>query len=411
MILLNKTFDLTTVVQSNDIINVLENQESMRFIDSHLDKHGPSLMLKYHGKISFDLITCVNLIQIYKKAKAKLPTFRDKRLAIDDRSYQQSTSEEIAMYKRNVLKGKSLLDITAGIGVDSTFLASNFEKVVAVERNENLHQLAIYNLQKLGIENVKRICGNGLDWLKDKYDWIYLDPDRRVSDKRVISLSDMEPNLLQLAPRLIHYARKVYIKLSPLFDIAVIWRDLQYVSNVYILAERGEIKEVGVVLSYMEQEKPIVHLVDVSNSFYKEVDYLSIHKDRPPTNTRGTTSDMQYLWLPSSLYLKARLSFHFLKGVPVTKHPEFEIYYSNKKEIKGFRGFRIIRTSKLNVKSVKRLLSEEGISQVNIIVKGSSQEPKQWFRKLKIKAGGDKYLFLLHARENEAILSELSFSQ
>ncbi len=396
-------------MQSNDIINVLENQESMRFIDSHMDQSGPSLMLKYHGKTNFDLLTCVGLLQIYNKAKIKLPTFRERRLAIDDRSYQQSSSEQIALYKRNILKGKSLLDMTAGIGVDSTFIADNFESVIAVERNENLHQLATYNLQKLGVKNVKRVCGDGQDWLIEKYDWIYIDPDRRVSDKRVISLSEMEPNLLQLIPNLKKKSKNIYIKLSPLFDIAVIWREFEYISNIYVLAERGEIKEVGVVLNYSKKETPKIHLVDVTSSFYKVVGYESSYKKEPMT--RDVSSNEKYIWLPNSLYLKVRLVSHFLKNQPVTKHSSFEIYFSNLKAIEGFRGFKVLGISKLNIKSVRRLLSKEGVDQVNIIVKGSNQKPEHWFNRLKIKEGGTKYLFLLHSIENEAILSELSFAR
>ncbi|MDG1046048.1 MAG: hypothetical protein P8P81_05540, partial [Bacteroidia bacterium] len=176
-------------MQSNDIITVLSSNEGIRFIQNNLNKNPAVLALKYAGKTSFDLKIALQLITIYRKAAQKAPIISKNLLAVDQRSYEQSTSERVAKYKSAFIRGGKMLDLTAGIGMDSIYLAENFEQVEAIELNESLHLLACFNLKKLGVTNIKRIHGDGIELLPNKVsDWIYIDPDRRSSHRRSVDL-------------------------------------------------------------------------------------------------------------------------------------------------------------------------------------------------------------------------------
>ena len=85
-------------MQSNDIITVLSSDEGIRFIENNMNNDPTALALKYAGKTSFDLKIALQLIAIYRKAFQKAPIVSENLLAIDQRSYEQSTSEKVAKY-------------------------------------------------------------------------------------------------------------------------------------------------------------------------------------------------------------------------------------------------------------------------------------------------------------------------
>ena len=91
-------------MQSNDIIDVLESEEAITFISENINADLPSISLKYAGKTSFNFTICLKLMAVYAKAQKKIPLFWDKRLAIDQRSYKQCTSQAVAEYKCSFIK-------------------------------------------------------------------------------------------------------------------------------------------------------------------------------------------------------------------------------------------------------------------------------------------------------------------
>jgi len=389
-------------VQSNDIIDVLENQEAVRFMKKHVMSDLVSLSLQFSGKVTFNLAVCLQLMDVYKRARVKLPTLAGSMIAIDKRSYEQCTSEAIAKFKQEFIKGNSLLDITGGIGVDALYLAKNFNRIVVVERNERLHELAQYNNHKLGIENIERNCEDGENFISEKYDWIYIDPDRRKEEIRSVALENLEPNILELIPKLNKFSSYCYIKLSPLYDIAEVWRKFENASDVYILSEKGEIKEVGVVLNFEEQFEKKIHLVEVTNNFRQTI-------GQPVNNlTRFYSSEkFENVLLPNSLLLKSRITQFFLDKIKTNKHPLYEVYYANEPETEGFRTLRILGVTSMATRSIKKLLKANDVNQINILLKGLRDNPINWHKKLNTRDGGEFYLLLLKSEKSEALLCKL----
>ena len=166
-------------MQSNDIIDVLENKEARTFIRQNIAADTSLLSLKYSSSVGANFTVWLQLIKLLAKAKFKLPLFHEKLLALDQRSYEQATSQLVAAYKSEFIIGDTLLDITGGLGVDSMFLADSVAEIIAVEQNEDLHKMATYNIQTLGIGNITRCLGDGVSFLSKKYEWVYIDPDRR----------------------------------------------------------------------------------------------------------------------------------------------------------------------------------------------------------------------------------------
>ncbi|PCJ66077.1 MAG: hypothetical protein COA58_08360 [Bacteroidetes bacterium] len=392
-------------MQSKDIIDVLESKEAVSFIRAHINDNVSKLSLRFSGNVNFNITVCLQLMSLYKKVQKKIPFFYDNLLALDQRSYEQCTSSEVAKYKSSFISGSSILDITGGLGIDSIFLANGFSDTTVVERNKELHDLACYNVKKLGFTTIHRVHGNGLDYLNDYYDWIYIDPDRRKESKRNVVLENLEPNILELIPKLRKACNFTYLKLSPLYDLSEVWRCFEDVKEIHIVAEKGEIKEVGVLLDFKNKWlNPSIILKEVTTNF---LEVISRSNCDSKLLEYYDSDDTRNVLIPTALIAKSRSEKYFLRAINVKKHYAFNLYFSNEDEVKGFRSFRILeRTTNLSVKRIKEILRVKGISQVNLVVKGLRDNPEIWHKKLKTRDGGCYYLFILKSKKSESYLCE-----
>jgi tRNA (uracil-5-)-methyltransferase len=128
---------------------------------------------------------------------------------ITPNSFFQSNSEvALIMYRRirEEAEGR-VLDLCAGVGSISLFIAEKTEKVTGIEMNGEAVEAANINKQANLIENAEFICADVKDFLKNSgngYDTIVMDPPR----------TGMQPAVMENAGRLM--ARKiVYMSCSP----------------------------------------------------------------------------------------------------------------------------------------------------------------------------------------------------
>nr|MCU0326296.1 RsmD family RNA methyltransferase [Spirosomataceae bacterium] len=149
---------------------------------------------------SDDLRLVIEQINARQKAKNKNPTWNKNPEIVfpPALSVEQSSSEITSNYKASLVSGKTLIDLTGGMGIDTLAFANRFEKVIYVEQKNELFEIAKYNFEKLGIQNVSFINEDSVQYLakaKETFDWIYLDPARRdQSQKKVFKIEDCEPN-------------------------------------------------------------------------------------------------------------------------------------------------------------------------------------------------------------------------
>lgn len=399
-----KTILQHNIVQSNAIIQILENQEAKRFIRQHINEDVAVLALNTKGAVDFDLSECLQLMKLYKKAQQKLPLYWQHLLALDARSYAQSTSEQVAQFKSTIFSGVGLLDLTAGLGVDSHFLSKNFQHVVAVDQNLELHKLARYNNAKMGIDTIHRVCAEAnifLTTTDDVYDLIYIDPDRRSDFGRSVALKYLSPNVLELLPLLRQKTNQLYIKLSPLFDVAEVYRAFDCVKIMLVIAERGEVKEVGVWLYFvLHKNNSAMRLVDVATGFDYSISTFFAHEKEHKFVLE------KFFHLPLALVAKSSTAAYFLKDISYSKFAEFDVYCSAVCSVVGFRSFEVYDYSSLAQKKVGAMLKKHGVSKCVILIKGSAEKPDYWHKKWKTKDGGDVYLFLLRGKENKAFLTK-----
>lgn len=184
-----------------------------------------------------------------QKARTKLPSYFAVQAIVPTLAYEQSSSEECA--ERKHLSGESVLDLTCGLGVDALALSKRFRRVVTIERNEMVAEVARENFRRLGADNIEVVCASAEDFIvqcTDHFDWCFLDPDRRGSKgEKLVRLEDCSPDVVALMPTLQRVAKRICIKCSPLFDVDEAFRFFGDCS-VECVSLGGEAKEVNIYI-------------------------------------------------------------------------------------------------------------------------------------------------------------------
>lgn len=192
--------------------------EVCRAIDENISRDALSVALDKRIEHAAEVATQIKYLG---RARKKLPSYFDARCIIPSLAFEQSSSEECAAHKP--LAGGSVLDLTCGLGVDALYLSRKFDRVVTIERDEVLAEVARENFRRLGAANIEVVCADSAVYVAectDHFDWCYADPDRRGSKgEKLVRLEDCSPDMVALMPRLLTIADRVCIKASPIFDV------------------------------------------------------------------------------------------------------------------------------------------------------------------------------------------------
>ncbi len=219
------------------------------FIQEHMNDDTAELLLAARKYLGIDVPFAVEQIEARRRLKGKLPEwYGNADLIMGGRvPAEQCSSEQTARYKRSIIEGQSLCDMTGGMGVDFWYMSEGMEHAIYTERSEWLCEVAKHNfqmLQTLRPEYVIR-CGDGRKLPIPSVDVIYLDPARRAGDgSRVYAMEECEPNIVEWQDELLAHAQMVLVKLSPMVDLTDVLRKLKGVTEVHVVAVKNECKEV-----------------------------------------------------------------------------------------------------------------------------------------------------------------------
>lgn len=247
-------------------------------------------------------------VKYLQRARRKLPSLYAARCVIPPRAFEQSSSEESA--ERKPLAGDACLDLTCGLGIDSMALAKRFKRVVSIERDEALAEVVRYNMGLMGIDNVEVVSCSAEEYVAscvEQFDWVFVDPDRR-SDKgnKMVCMEDCSPNILGLMPRLRQIARRVAIKLSPMFDCAEAFR-LLAPAEVEVVSIGGECKELNI---YTASERNTLRIAVIGQG---EWEFQEQDMVVAPSEEEFEGGAWRYLHLPDVALQKSRVAIRSLR--------------------------------------------------------------------------------------------------
>lgn len=376
------------------------NQATTDFIREHAEADVRQLALQGTKNPEVDLTFALDQIAGHQKAKTKLPTWA----AIDGIIYpphlsmEQCSSEQTARYKASIAgKGALMVDLTAGFGVDMAFVSPNFQRAVHVERQAPLCAISSENFKCLGLNHIEVVCADGVEYLHqlDHADLIYLDPARRDDHGgRTYGIADCTPNVLELRDELLQKADRVMLKLSPMLDWRKAVEDLSNVSEVHIVSVDNECKELLIILSngLTRTNTDGVCVVCVNLLSNGNHDIFAFSHDDSPFSSVFVRCP-KYLFEPNASIMKAGCFALLEQRFKVAQLDKNSHLFVSDKDISDFPGRRFIieKTTSMNKHELKAALA--GIDRANITVRNFPMSVAELRKRLKLKDGGDIYLF------------------
>lgn len=232
------------------------------FISRNINSDTVRLKLSEAKKpLGFDLDYAVSQIEMRKKYAGKLKKFLNhpEFLFPDKISGEQATHQSVADYHAGMVKdfypssqNISLLDMTAGLGIDSFSFALKNIKVTSLEQDANKVSHLEKNASTLSLDNLKTLNVEATKFLKETsltFDVIFVDPSRRDSQSnKVYNFHDCSPDIILNQELIMRKSKKVIIKGSPLLDITQTLKDFKAVESIIVAGVKGECKEVLIIL-------------------------------------------------------------------------------------------------------------------------------------------------------------------
>lgn len=379
-------------------LDFLQKEEVIAFIQANLNSDTSKLLLNPPTEWKNQISSIVDQIISRNKAKGKLDDWLENPAIIfpPPISIEQASSKATSKYKRHLIKGKHLIDLTGGMGVDCLSLSKSFQQTTYVEQNEVLCSLFDHNSkqQNQPIQIINQSAEEFLKFFSGKAIF-YLDPARRDLDRnRVTRLEDCTPNLLDLLPLLQNKAEKVVVKLSPLLDLAHLIDSIPNIVEIHVVAVKNDCKELLLVIDFDSQKPTSIIAANLeSNQPTLKFDFKEEKQLKPHIVSLG-----KYLYEPNVAILKAggflQVSAQYELGkLAVNTH-----LYSSDECIPSFPGkvFEVLEEFER-----KLLMSYAPKGMINVISRNHSLGAADLKKKMKLKDGGDYFLIAFRDQNNK----------
>lgn len=389
------------------------------FIREYRERDIRQLALQANRFPDVDMPYALDQIQGWQIARRKLPKWAacDGVIFPPHLSMEQCSSEPTAQYKLNLAMewaervghASSMTDLTGGFGVDFSFTSCAFAAATYVERNEQLCHIVEHNLPLLGLNNATVVCADAVEYLStvEPQTMLFLDPARRDEHgAKTVMLADCTPDVVQLLPQLLEKSRFTMLKLSPMLDWHKAVDDLQgTVREVHIVSVGGECKELLLVLSTVVESELKVYCADLSTA--SDTSSLFVYtpgSSAPVANSTFNIQHSTFLHEPNASIMKAGCFDELAAAYGVSPVSRNSHLFLSDEPVEDFpgRSFVVERVTTMNKGELRKALA--GIEKANIATRNFPLTVAELRKRLKIKDGGDVYIFATTTAEGEHLL-------
>lgn len=411
--------------------NCLAEMKNSDFILENRHRRVEDVALEISRRPDLDAPFILRQIEGWQRMRAKVPRWTEvesihfpPRLALEQCSGQPAAEYKASVISRLLQSMKeggtdesvetTMADLTGGMGVDFSFIAPLFTKSTYIEQREELVEAARHNLPLLGLGDAEILHGNGIDLLNklSKQTLLFMDPARRdAHGGKTVFIEDCEPNVVYLLPQLLEKSEWLVIKLSTMLDIHRAITTLEStvphsVQEVHVFSSGGECKDLLFVLRRLEKSEPEaepeIYCADehgaFSFTFEEENEVICTY----PEELEG------YLYEPGPSIMKAGAYKTIAHKYGVQKIETNSHLYISVAFIEDFpgRSFKIEKVygfSKADIKMLATDLKSEG-GKANLAIRNFPSTVADLRKKLKIKEGGNLYLFATTDAKNKKII-------
>lgn len=375
------------------------SEKTRNFILEHANDDLNVIRLRYAGKskmMDFPIDFALLQIESRRKAQKKIPSFLENEYFLfpDTLSAEQASNEAVARFHASLIKsGSTLLDLTAGLGIDDLTFAMSGIDVTACEINSKKSEALSHNSEILGLSDRIRVFNvdsmRFIETCDERFDVVFADPARRSSTgKRLHALSDCQPDILAGLDNIMRLSDRILVKSSPLLDLTLIRETVRNLSHIYVVCLKGECKEVlidiqrnseftgttivdlymgGIISTFECHQSP----TDVSPDFAKNcspIDYTYIYEPNSGVMKTGAWGELCNRFRDIH---KADSNTHlFLSNKLFTDFPGRILIIDeipDKKALKGLKG------SKCNVVTRNYPLSAPDLAKKYSLIPGSDR--------------------------------------
>ena len=398
----------------------MANNLTEQFILEHLTADVRTLALSARPD-GVDMQYALTQISGWQAARLKVPLWAATEGIVYPRhlSLEQCTSQYIAQYKASFIEnrlgsGFKMADITGGMGVDCFFISRSASQVYYNEMSAELCDCARANFKAMGRPEIEISCGTAEDFIKslpsDSLDLIYLDPARRGdAGRKLISISDCQPDTVALQNDLLRISANVMVKLSPMLDVSKALTELHNVSHVFIIGLEGECKEITLLMQRDFDAEPTITAVDINSNGTPEMAVSSAksNDNALPLPIAGPQQLQPGTFIsePSAPYMKSAL-FRTIAACTGTTllHPDTHLFWSKEKPEKfPGRTFQLVGIIPFDKRSLSALVK----TQANLSVRNFPESAPQLQSRLKLRDGGPRYLIATTLADSRRILLDL----
>jgi hypothetical protein len=371
--------------------------ETIRFLQDNEEKDPESLLLsKALANKGWDTRILFRQLKGRKTAKQKFPSFYNHSEVLYPAavSLEQASSEVTARFKASLIKAKTIIDLSGGMGIDTYFFSLQCTAMIYVEPQQELLDIASHNFKVLKANDIQCVCATAdqfLNTYEGHSDLLYIDPSRRKEGKRLADYKEWEPDIVGLKPQLWKAADKILIKLSPMTDITAVCKELGEVKEVFIVSDRNECKEVLLQLEQHFTGEPQIHAVLLQGGEEKR---YSFYASEEQTASPLFSEPLNYLYEPDVALLKAGAFKKIAIDSGVKKIQAHTHLYTSESLQDNFLGkvFQVESVKSYSKSNVAALIEKE--KDFHVLTRNATITPEQVKKQFKLIERGNRYLII-----------------
>ncbi len=320
-------------------------------------------------------------------------------------SAEQCTSDDLAEFHSTLInEGETILDMTAGLGIDAFHLAQKAKHITAIDLNEDVAHALSINAKALNITNFTGINADSVEYLKNStehFDTIFIDPARRGDGgKRLFALTDCQPNVVEVLDLIKRHCDKLIIKASPMLDATQMLRELPETTDLYAIGTRQECKELVAVVDFKNPKAtPTLHCItnqcDFAYNHDVEVDAVAQY---------GNILDMKYIYEPYPAVMKMQPSKTLSQQYNAIKLHQHTHLYASAPIIADFPGvcYKIERIYPFSSRTIKEITKD--YPRANVAVRNFILSADELRKRLKIKDDNKYRLYGVTVANDDRLL-------
>ena len=374
------------------------NTATRDFIEQHLKDDVRQLALqKFPDEV--DKMLALNQIEARQILSKKVPSWASNPDLLFPRhlSIEQCSSELTAKYKASIISGgDTFVDLTGGLGIDSYFLSEKFKTSYYVENQNELCDLAEHNFQVLG-RKITVVNSDAETFLSNNhnFDLVFIDPARRdVYNRKMVSLHDCSPDVVDLVGTLRATSAQYLIKVSPMLDISLITNELQNISEIHIVSVKNECKEILIKIEPgFEGEIKFFCVNFVGNDLKSSQSFEFSENSESSEYSLFAPTIKHYLYEPNASLMKSGAFKLISQRFAIEKLHVNSHLYTSDNLISDFPGriFEVVGFAPFNKKIKKELLKD--ITEASVATRNFPLSANELRKNLNLKESDKNFVF------------------